>query len=91
MPYLEMGEAPLQDSSQQGEGISKVTDYHDFKYVWSGFFYKQIGNTIKKDDSSSKIIEARNGPDGYIFIKAQIPRENFLFQGVLSTKVLGIF
>ncbi|EMT6040945.1 transferrin-binding protein-like solute binding protein [Neisseria gonorrhoeae] len=67
------GEAPLQDSSQQGEGISKVTDYHDFKYVWSGFFYKQIGNTIKKDDSSSKIIEARNGPDGYIFYKGTDP------------------
>lgn len=67
------GEASLQDSSQQGKGISKVTDYHDFKYVWSGFFYKQIGNTIKKDDSSSKIIEARNGPDGYIFYKGEDP------------------
>lgn len=67
------GEASLQDSSQQGKGISKVTDYHDFKYVWSGFFYKQIGNTIKKDDSSSKIIEARSGPDGYIFYKGEDP------------------
>lgn len=66
------GGASLQDSSQQ-EGISKVTGYHDFKYVWSGFFYKQIGNTIKKDDSSSKIIEARNGPDGYIFYKGTDP------------------
>ncbi|HGN6277924.1 TPA: transferrin-binding N-lobe domain-containing protein, partial [Neisseria gonorrhoeae] len=27
------GEASLQDSSQQGEGISKVADHHDFKYV----------------------------------------------------------
>ncbi|HFC3199285.1 TPA: transferrin-binding protein-like solute binding protein [Neisseria gonorrhoeae] len=67
------GGASLQDSSQQGEGISKVTDYHDFKYVWSGFFYKQIGITIKKDDSSSKIIEVRNGPDGYIFYKGTDP------------------
>ncbi|EMU1563412.1 transferrin-binding protein-like solute binding protein [Neisseria gonorrhoeae] len=52
----------LQDSSQQ-EGISKVTGYHDFKYVWSGFFYKQIRNTIEKD-SSSKITAVRSGPDG---------------------------
>ncbi|HFC3877181.1 TPA: transferrin-binding protein-like solute binding protein [Neisseria gonorrhoeae] len=80
------GEAPLQDSSQQGEGISKVTDYHDFKYVWSGFFYKQIGNTIKKDDSSSKIIEARNGPDGYIFYKGTDPSRKLPFSGSVEYK-----
>ncbi|EPF8247380.1 transferrin-binding protein-like solute binding protein [Neisseria gonorrhoeae] len=80
------GEAPLQDSSQQGEGISKVTDYHDFKYVWSGFFYKQIGNTIKKDDSSSKIIEARNGPDGYIFYKGTDPSRKLPVLGSVEYK-----
>lgn len=78
------GEAPLQDSSQQG--ISKVTDYHDFKYVWSGFFYKQIGNTIKKDDSSSKIIEARNGPDGYIFYKGTDPSRKLPVSGSVEYK-----
>lgn len=62
----------LQDSSQQGEGISKVTDYHDFKYVWSGFFYKRIKITTKKNESN-KIIEARSGPDGYIFYKGRNP------------------
>ncbi|EPI3667189.1 transferrin-binding protein-like solute binding protein [Neisseria gonorrhoeae] len=80
------GEAPLQDSSQQGEGISKVTDYHDFKYVWSGFFYKQIGNTIKKDDSSRKIIEARNGPDGYIFYKGTDPSRKLPVSGSVEYK-----
>lgn len=80
------GEASLQDSSQQGEGISKVTDYHDFKYVWSGFFYKQIGNTIKKDDSSSKIIEARNGPDGYIFYKGTDPSRKLPVSGSVEYK-----
>lgn len=78
--------APLQDSSQQGEGISKVTDYHDFKYVWSGFFYKQIGNTIKKDDSSNKIIEARNGPDGYIFYKGTDPSRKLPVSGSVEYK-----
>ncbi|MCH8721041.1 transferrin-binding protein-like solute binding protein [Neisseria gonorrhoeae] len=62
----------LQDSSQQGKGISKVTDHHDFKYVWSGFFYKRIKITTKKDESH-KIIEARSGPDGYIFYKGKDP------------------
>lgn len=80
------GGAPLQDSSQQGEGISKVTDYHDFKYVWSGFFYKQIGNTIKKDDSFSKIIEARNGPDGYIFYKGTDPSRKLPVSGSVKYK-----
>ncbi|HIH9242669.1 TPA: transferrin-binding protein-like solute binding protein [Neisseria gonorrhoeae] len=79
------GGASLQDSSQQ-EGISKVTGYHDFKYVWSGFFYKQIGNTIKKDDSSSKVIEARNGPDGYIFYKGTDPSRKLPVSGSVEYK-----
>ncbi|MEF1492322.1 transferrin-binding protein-like solute binding protein [Neisseria gonorrhoeae] len=80
------GGASLQDSSRQGEGISKVTGYHDFKYVWSGFFYKQIGNTIKRDDSSSKIIEARNGPDGYIFYKGKDPSRKLPVSGSVEYK-----
>lgn len=76
----------LQDSSQQGEGISKVTGYHDFKYVWSGFFYKQIMSTIKKDDSSNKIIEARNGPDGYIFYKGKDPSRKLPVSGEVTYK-----
>lgn len=65
------GEA-LQDSSQEKQGISKVEDHHDFKYVWSGFFYKQIRNTIEKD-SSSETTAVRGGPDGYIFYKGEDP------------------
>ncbi|EOG0051497.1 transferrin-binding protein-like solute binding protein [Neisseria gonorrhoeae] len=80
------GGASLQDSSRQGEGISKVTGYHDFKYVWSGFFYKQIRSTIKTDDSSSKIIEARNGPDGYIFYKGKDPSRKLPVSGSVEYK-----
>lgn len=76
----------LQDSSQQGEGISKVTDHHDFKYVWSGFFYKRIRITIKKDDLSNKIIEARNGPDGYIFYKGTDPSRKLPVSGSVEYK-----
>ncbi|ENT1177744.1 transferrin-binding protein-like solute binding protein [Neisseria gonorrhoeae] len=77
------GEA-LQDSSQEKQGISKVTDYHDFKYVWSGFFYKQIGNTVKK--SGSSITEARNGPDGYIFYKGKDPSRELPVLGSVEYK-----
>lgn len=76
----------LQDSSQEGQSISKVEGYHDFKYVWSGFFYKRIGGTIKKDDSSSKIIEVRNGPDGYIFYKGKNPSRQLPVLGRVTYK-----
>lgn len=70
----------LQDSSQQGKGISKVGDHHDFKYVWSGFFYKRIKITTKKNESN-KIIEARSGPDGYIFYKGRNPSRKLPVSG----------
>lgn len=77
--------ASLQDSSVQNQGISKVTGHHDFKYVWSGFFYKQIKSTIKYD-SSNKIIEARNGPDGYIFYKGTDPSRKLPVLGSVEYK-----
>lgn len=75
----------LQDSSQQGEGISKVGDHHDFKYVWSGFFYKRIKITTKKNESN-KIIEARSGPDGYIFYKGRNPSRKLPVSGEVTYK-----
>lgn len=74
----------LQDSSQQ-EGISKVGDHHDFKYVWSGFFYKRIKITTKKNESN-KIIEARSGPDGYIFYKGRNPSRKLPVSGEVTYK-----
>ncbi|HFC3457240.1 TPA: transferrin-binding protein-like solute binding protein [Neisseria gonorrhoeae] len=78
------GEA-LQDSSQEKQGISKVKDHHDFKYVWSGFFYKQIRNTIEKD-SSSKTTAVRSGPDGYIFYKGEDPSRKLPVSGEVMYK-----
>lgn len=78
------GGASLQDSSQENQGISKVTDYHNFQYVWSGFFYKQIENTIEKNGSS--ITAARNGPDGYIFYKGKDPSRQLPVLGQVTYK-----
>ncbi|HFB6295449.1 TPA: transferrin-binding protein-like solute binding protein [Neisseria gonorrhoeae] len=75
----------LQDSSQQGKGISKVGDHHDFKYVWSGFFYKRIKITTKKNESN-EIIEARSGPDGYIFYKGRNPSRKLPVSGEVTYK-----
>ncbi|HGN6862411.1 TPA: transferrin-binding protein-like solute binding protein [Neisseria gonorrhoeae] len=75
----------LQDSSQKGQSISKVEGYHNFQYVWSGFFYKRIPITIKKDESN-KIIEARSGPDGYIFYKGTDPSRKLPVSGNVEYK-----
>lgn len=77
------GEA-LQDSSQGEQGISKVKDHHNFQYVWSGFFYKWIQNTIEKKGSS--IITAKNGPDGYIFYKGKDPSRQLPVLGQVTYK-----
>ncbi|ENW4132469.1 transferrin-binding protein-like solute binding protein [Neisseria gonorrhoeae] len=72
----------LQDSSQQ-EGISKVTGYHDFKYVWSGFFYKHI--RIKLETIDGKVT-VRSGPDGYIFYKGTDPSRKLPVSGKVMYK-----
>ncbi|HFA2722424.1 TPA: transferrin-binding protein-like solute binding protein [Neisseria gonorrhoeae] len=75
------GEA-LQDSSQQ-EGISKVTGYHDFKYVWSGFFYKYIQTKFEKTGTK---VSVRSGPDGYIFYKGKDPSRQLPVLGQVKYK-----
>ncbi|HFC1202302.1 TPA: transferrin-binding protein-like solute binding protein [Neisseria gonorrhoeae] len=72
----------LQDSSQQ-EGISKVTGYHDFKYVWSGFFYKHIRTKSETIDGK---VTVRSGPDGYIFYKGTDPSRKLPVSGRVMYK-----
>ncbi|HFA7493071.1 TPA: transferrin-binding protein-like solute binding protein [Neisseria gonorrhoeae] len=72
----------LQDSSQQ-EGISKVTGYHDFKYVWSGFFYKYIRTKSETIDGK---VTVRSGPDGYIFYKGTDPSRKLPVSGSVEYK-----
>ncbi|HGO6588230.1 TPA: transferrin-binding protein-like solute binding protein [Neisseria gonorrhoeae] len=72
----------LQDSSQQ-EGISKVTGYHDFKYVWSVFFYKYIRTKSETIDGK---VTVRSGPDGYIFYKGTDPSRKLPVSGKVMYK-----
>lgn len=72
----------LQDSSQQ-EGISKVTGYHDFEYVWSGFFYKHIQTKSETIDGK---LTVRSGPDGYIFYKGTDPSRKLPVSGKVMYK-----
>lgn len=76
------GEA-LQDLSQEKQGISKVTDHHDFKYVWSGFFYKHIRTKFEKTGTK---VSVRSGPDGYIFYKGKDPSRQLPVLGWVKYK-----
>lgn len=77
------GGALLQDSSQEGQSISKVTNHHDFQYVWSGFFYKQIQTKFETTDGK---MTARSGPDGYIFYKGKDPSRKLPVSGEVMYK-----
>ncbi|MCH8794945.1 transferrin-binding N-lobe domain-containing protein, partial [Neisseria gonorrhoeae] len=73
----------LQDSSQKGQSISKVEGYHDFQYVWSGFFYKRIQTKSETIDGK---ITVRSGPDGYIFYKGTDPSRKLPVSGSVEYK-----
>ncbi|HFC3405771.1 TPA: transferrin-binding protein-like solute binding protein [Neisseria gonorrhoeae] len=73
----------LQDSSQEGQSTSKVTGHHDFKYVWSGFFYKHIRTKFETIDGK---VTVRNGPDGYIFYKGRDPSRKLPVSGSVEYK-----
>lgn len=75
--------ALLQDSSQEGQSISKVTDHHNFQYVWSGFFYKHIQT---KFEITGGKMTARSGPDGYIFYKGKDPSRKLPVSGEVMYK-----
>lgn len=76
-------EETLQDSSQEGQSTSKVKDHHNFKYVWSGFFYKRIRT---KFETTGTKVSARSGPDGYIFYKGTDPSRKLPVSGEVMYK-----
>lgn len=73
----------LQDSSQEGQSTSKVKDHHNFKYVWSGFFYKHIRTKSETIDGK---VTVRSGPDGYIFYKGRDPSRKLPVSGGVTYK-----
>lgn len=73
----------LQDSSQEGQSTSKVKDHHNFKYVWSGFFYKHIQTKPETIDGK---ITVRSGPDGYIFYQGRDPSRKLPVSGKVTYK-----
>lgn len=63
---------------------NEVTDYKDFKYVYSGWFYKHAKNEIIKENSPIK--GAKNGDDGYIFYHGKEPSRQLPASGTVTYK-----
>lgn len=85
-PYLM--QSNHQNSSINGSANqpkNQVTGYKDFKYVYSGWFYKHARSEIKRENGSSS---AKFGNDGYIFYHGKDPSrqlpasEKVIYKGV---------
>lgn len=63
---------------------NEVTNYKDFKYVYSGWFYKHARNEIIRENSSIK--GAKNGDDGYIFYHGKEPSRQLPASGTVAYK-----
>lgn len=85
-PYL------MQSNHQNGstngganQPKNQVTGYKDFKYVYSGWFYKHAKSEIKRENGPSS---AKSGNDGYIFYHGKKPSrqlpasEKVIYRGV---------
>lgn len=65
-----MDKGTLNESITTGDGKSRVEGYTDFKYVRSGYIYRNGANKI---DLKNDI--ALFGPDGYLFYKGSNPSQ----------------
>ncbi|ENY0052546.1 transferrin-binding protein-like solute binding protein [Neisseria gonorrhoeae] len=85
-PYL------MQSNHQNGstngganQPKNEVTGYKDFKYVYSGWFYKHAKSEIKREN---RLNSAKSGNDGYIFYHGKKPSrqlpasEKVIYKGV---------
>lgn len=85
-PYLAQSN---HQNGNTGNGVNQpkneVKDYKDFKYVYSGWFYKHAKLEIIKENGSTK---AKSGDDGYIFYHGKEPSRqlpasgNIIYKGV---------
>lgn len=85
-PYLT--QSNHQNGSTNGganQPKNEVTNYKDFKYVYSGWFYKHAKLEIIRENGPAK---AKSGDDGYIFYHGEKPSrqlpasEKVIYKGV---------
>nr|WP_101102289.1 transferrin-binding protein-like solute binding protein [Neisseria meningitidis] len=84
-PYL--AQSSHQNGSTNGganQPKNEVTDYKNFKYVYSGWFYKHAKLEIIKENNLIK--GAKSGDDGYIFYHGEKPSRQLPVSGEVTYK-----
>ncbi|HEZ5198137.1 TPA: transferrin-binding protein-like solute binding protein [Neisseria meningitidis] len=83
-PYLTQSNHP-NGNTGNGTNLPKneVTDYKDFKYVYSGWFYKHAKQKIDLS-GQNKIVQ--QGDDGYIFYHGKDPSRQLPASGKVTYK-----
>ncbi|HFC6616077.1 TPA: transferrin-binding protein-like solute binding protein [Neisseria meningitidis] len=83
-PYLTQSN---HQNGNTGNGVNQpkneVTDYKNFKYVYSGWFYKHAKREV---NLAVKPKSAKNGDDGYIFYHGKDPSRQLPASGKITYK-----
>lgn len=83
-PYLTLSNHPNGNTNGgANQPKNEATDYKNFKYVYSGWFYKHAKSEIIKENGS---IKAKSGDDGYIFYHGQEPSRQLPASGKVTYK-----
>ncbi|MCL5820639.1 transferrin-binding protein-like solute binding protein [Neisseria meningitidis] len=83
-PYLTLSNHPNGNTNGgANQPKNEATDYKNFKYVYSGWFYKHAKSEIIRENGS---IKAKSGGDGYIFYHGQEPSRQLPASGKVTYK-----
>lgn len=83
-PYLTLSNHPNGNTNGgANQPKNEATDYKNFKYVYSGWFYKHAESEIIRENGS---IKAKSGDDGYIFYHGKEPSRQLPVSGEVAYK-----
>lgn len=83
-PYLTLSNHPNGNTNGgANQPKNEATDYKNFKYVYSGWFYKHAKSEIIRENGS---IKAKSGDDGYIFYHGKEPSRQLPASGTVTYK-----
>ncbi|HFC6111458.1 TPA: transferrin-binding protein-like solute binding protein [Neisseria meningitidis] len=86
-PYLTQSNHQNGNTGNTGNGVNQpkneVTDYKNFKYVYSGWFYKHAKREV---NLAVEPKSAKNGDDGYIFYHGKDPSRQLPASGKITYK-----
>lgn len=81
-PYLSQ-DADSSHANGANQPKNEATNYKNFKYVYSGWFYKHAKSEIKNENG---LVSAKKGDDGYIFYHGREPSRQLPASGDIIYK-----